>query len=242
MELVSCSRSSISCHQKPSLSFRFLDTNCFNSRRHRISLPRRTKSFTCESLISTHNLIVADGDFGTRSVTEKSGEVTKLKIPGLPDGSGGNDGSEISSSFWDYKPKLSVHYETSGIENTGAPAVLFLPGFGVGTFHFEKQLRDLGCEYRVWALDFLGQGMSLPGEDPAPGMGGEGDQVWGFGEESQPWASELVYSVDLWRDQVQHFVEQVLVIEYLANRFCNSGTCYWVILSKYHLLLDIVSA
>lgn len=208
MELVSCSHSSISCHQKPSLSLRFLDTNCFNSRPRRISLPR-SKSFICESLVSANNLIVADGDFGTRSVTDKSGEITKLNIPGLPDGSEGNNGSPISSSFWDYKPKLSVHYETSGIENTHAPAVLFLPGFGVGSFHFEKQLRDLGCDYRVWALDFLGQGMSLPGEDPTPGSEGEKD-FWGFGEESQPWASELAYSVDLWRDQVQNFVEQVI--------------------------------
>ncbi|KAJ3684427.1 hypothetical protein LUZ61_013591 [Rhynchospora tenuis] len=209
MELVSCSHSSISCHQKPSLSLRFLDTNCFNSRPHRISLPRRSKSLTCESLISTHNLIVADEDFGTRTAPEKLGEITKLKIPGLPDGSDGNNGSQISSSFWDYKPKLSVHYEQSGIENTHAPAVLFLPGFGVGTFHFEKQLKDLGRDYRVWALDFLGQGMSLPGEDPAPRSRGEGG-VWGFGEESEPWASELVYSVDLWQDQVQHFIEQVI--------------------------------
>jgi hypothetical protein len=224
MELVSCSHSSIFCHQKPALSLRFLDTNSFNFIPRRISLPRRITSFTCQSIISTHNSLVADGDFGTGSVTEKSGEIRKLKIPGLPDGSGGNDGSQISSSFWDYRPKLSVHYETSGMENTHAPAVLFLPGFGVGSFHFEKQLRDLGCDYRVWALDFLGQGMSLPREDPAPSSVEEG-RVWGFGEESQPWASELVYSVDLWRDQVQHFVEQVWLIGYLANRFCNSGTC-----------------
>ncbi|XP_031374295.1 pheophytinase, chloroplastic isoform X2 [Punica granatum] len=89
-------------------------------------------------------------------------------------------------------------------------------GFGVGSFHYEKQLKDLGRDYRVWALDFLGQGMSLPCEDPTPGLKGQKedaerkDSVWGFGEETEPWANELVYSVDLWRDQVRYFVEEVI--------------------------------
>ncbi|KAK6928807.1 hypothetical protein RJ641_005012 [Dillenia turbinata] len=48
--------------------------------------------------------------------------------------------------------------------NQSAP----VSSFGVGSFHYEKQLKDLGRDYRVWALDFLGQGMSLPVEDPAP--------------------------------------------------------------------------
>ncbi|CAI7759425.1 unnamed protein product, partial [Closterium sp. NIES-53] len=88
------------------------------------------------------------------------------------------------------------------------PAVLLLPGFGVGSFHFQQQLRGLaagtaaapgaaavaaaaaaaagagaggesagesargeGAEaqrYRVWAMDFFGQGKSWPAKDPAP--------------------------------------------------------------------------
>lgn len=95
------------------------------------------------------------------------------------------------------------------MENVGAPAILFLPGFGVGTFHYEKQLKDLGREYRVFALDFLGQGMSLPSEDPAP-LENKESSKWGFGDESQPWAQDLGYSVDLWQEQVQDFVEQVI--------------------------------
>ncbi|KAI4382979.1 hypothetical protein MLD38_008866 [Melastoma candidum] len=93
--------------------------------------------------------------------------------------------------------------------------MLFLPGFGVGSFHYEKQLKDLGRGYRVWSLDFLGQGKSLPFEDPAPrsqnGKSEEGsDSSWGFGEESEVWASQLAYSIDLWQDQVRHFVEEVI--------------------------------
>ncbi|KAF9586913.1 hypothetical protein IFM89_039868 [Coptis chinensis] len=56
-----------------------------------------------------------------------------------------------------------------------------------GSFHYEKQLKDLGREYRVWAVDFIGQGMSLPVEDLAPlakdSAWGEIDLVWGFGEQ-----------------------------------------------------------
>ncbi|KAK1293394.1 hypothetical protein QJS10_CPB17g01749 [Acorus calamus] len=157
-----------------------------------------------------------DGVIGLGGISEKVDSVEKVLIPGLPDGSDGNPESPISSGFWEWKPKFTVHYEKSGMENVGSPAVLFLPGFGVGSFHYEKQLKDLGREYKVWALDFLGQGLSLPSEDPAPLVKdgkdvSEGeDLLWGFGEETEPWAEELVYSVDLWRDQVRHFVEEVI--------------------------------
>jgi pimeloyl-ACP methyl ester carboxylesterase len=106
------------------------------------------------------------------------------------------------------------------MENTDAPALLLLPGFGVGSFHYDQQLRDLGREYRLWAVDFLGQGKSWPSHDPAP----DGEQAveevlegqakatlrdWGFGSTPEPWARELVYSVDTWQDQVHAFIEKV---------------------------------
>lgn len=89
----------------------------------------------------------------------------ELSIPGLPDVSGS---ASISSCFWEWRPKLNVHYEKAGCGNLNSPPILFLPGFGVGSFHFENQLKNLGCDYRVWAIDFLGQGRSLPFEDPTP--------------------------------------------------------------------------
>jgi hypothetical protein len=47
-------------------------------------------------------------------------------------------------------------------------------------------LKVLGCEYRVWTLDFLGQGISLPSQDPAlSDVQRSGLEVWGFEEESQ---------------------------------------------------------
>ncbi|KAG1365477.1 putative WD repeat-containing protein 55 [Cocos nucifera] len=168
-----------------------------------------------EITTENHNYYVTDGKVDLRNVPKKVDEVAKVLIPGLPDDREENCGSPISSCFWEWKPQLPVHYEKSGLENVQAPNVLFLPGFGVGSFHYEKQLRDLSRDYKVWALDFLGQGLSLPSEDPAPSdkpgeSSEERNPMWGFGEVSEPWAQDLVYSVDLWRDQVKQFIEQVI--------------------------------
>lgn len=158
---------------------------------------------------------VIDGKEDARDLSETGESETKVVIPGLPDESNGESGATVSSCFWEWKPKFNVHYEKSGCENVTSPPVLFLPGFGVGSFHYEKQLKDLGRDYRVWAIDFLGQGMSLPSEDPTP-RSVEGDTLerkayaWGFGDETEPWASELVYSIDLWQDQVRYFIEEVI--------------------------------
>ncbi|KDP30447.1 hypothetical protein JCGZ_17135 [Jatropha curcas] len=156
---------------------------------------------------------VIDGDKDVESISG-SGESTKVLIPGLPDESNGEYAAPIESCVWKWKPKLNVYYEKAGCENVKSPPVLFLPGFGVGSFHYENQLKDLGRDYRVWAIDFLGQGMSLPVENPTPllkeGSTLEGKNFWGFGDEAEPWANELVYSMDLWRDQVRYFIEEVI--------------------------------
>lgn len=167
---------------------------------------------------------VNSGSYGDYVINEDEGRdivgvdvpASKVLIPGLPDESNGESGAVIRSCFKGWKPKLNVHYEKAGCENLDSPNVLFLPGFGVGSFHYEKQLMDLGRDFRVWALDFLGQGMSLPFEDPAPsskegGVTSSGNvSPWGFGDETEPWANELVYSVDLWQDQVRYFIEEVI--------------------------------
>ncbi|XP_021736483.1 pheophytinase, chloroplastic-like [Chenopodium quinoa] len=158
---------------------------------------------------------VVGGEQSLEDISDSADSVPKVLIPGLPDYSTGESSTSVSSCYWEWKPKLNVHYEKAGCENVNSPPVLFLPGFGVGSFHYEKQLKDLGRDFRVWALDFLGQGKSLPIEDPAPllkevNLSKQKDETWGFGEKAEPWAEELVYSVDLWRDQVQSFIEQVI--------------------------------
>lgn len=163
----------------------------------------------------TYNSYALDGEEGI--MTDSGQSIPKILIPSLPDEDRGENAAPITSCFWEWKPKLTVHYETSGSENVDSPAILFLPGFGVGSFHFEKQLKDLGRDYRAWALDFLGQGLSLPREDPTfRSQDGNEDMldeeissVWGFGDESETWAKELAFSVDLWRKQVRYFVEEV---------------------------------
>lgn len=155
------------------------------------------------------------------NIARRGESTSKVLIPGLPDESNGEAAAQISSSHFEWKPKLKVHYEKSGCGNLDAPAVLFLPGFGVGSFHYEKQLTDLGRDYRVWAIDFLGQGLSLPTENPTTSE--DKTAFWGFGNEAEPWADQLVYSLDLWRDQVQYFVEEVSNI---CETFAFLFSCY----------------
>lgn len=165
-------------------------------------------------LTESYRSYVLDGDESARNTSGKS--IPKVVIPGLPDEAKDEYVASVTSCSWEWKPKLNVHYEKAGSENVDSPPVLFLPGFGVGSFHYQKQLKDLGRDFRAWAPDFLGQGLSLPCEDPTlcRKISDKSESVlynllWGFGDESQPWAKELVYSIDLWRDQVRYFIEEV---------------------------------
>lgn len=186
------------------------------------SWPRRQYTTIIGSTSGSH---VADGG-GTGFASaptrrpSRSHPPDKVAIPSLPEEQGlgsSRGGGGSRSCFWEWKPKLTVHYECSGMDDPGAPALLLLPGFGVGTFHYEKQLQDLGRDHRVFTLDFLGQGRSLPVEDPTAGRGEQEEEedagvgsLWGFGERPEPWAEELAYSMDLWRDQVRDFVQEVI--------------------------------
>lgn len=170
------------------------------------------------ALSGSYNSYVLDGEEDARNVGGDGKSVPKIAIPGLPDEAKGEYVAPVRSCYWEWKPKLNVHYETAGSENFDSPPVLFLPGFGVGSFHYQKQLKDLGRDFRTWALDFLGQGFSLPCEDPTSCMKtrdkSESDVqnlLWGFGDVSEPWASELAFSIDLWRDQVRYFLKEVSI-------------------------------
>ncbi|XP_071720039.1 pheophytinase, chloroplastic [Rutidosis leptorrhynchoides] len=148
------------------------------------------------------------------NATNRRDTIPKVLIPGLPDNSKGDINAPVTTGQWEWKPNFNIHYERSGSRKIGSPQVLFLPGFGVGSFHYEKQLKDLGRDYGVWAMDFLGQGMSLPCEDPTQkqkdGESQIDDSFWGFGDQTEPWADNLVYSIDLWQEQVQYFIEEVI--------------------------------
>jgi len=88
-----------------------------------------------------------------------------------------------------------VHYERSGDPATCKRHVLLLHGFGVGTFHYDAQLRELADDDTcVWALDYCGQGSSWPTASSA-----DDDAIAGF-----------QYGADTWRDQIEHFVETIV--------------------------------
>lgn len=114
-----------------------------------------------------------------------------------------------------------VHFERGGCDPSVATKhVVFLHGFGVGTFHYERQLLDLGAlvdaetsstSHRpdehtattcVWALDFVGQGASWPCD--------ETDERLSYVHETDAAPEGFRYSVDTWRDQVMHFLQTVV--------------------------------
>ncbi|KAF8651362.1 hypothetical protein HU200_063620 [Digitaria exilis] len=248
MEVVSCSHSCSALHQTPRSARRLPGTGLGlgqarapRFRRTAILCVGTTSGRDSRKVNATKGFYVSDVDATLQGIpSRKAVEVEKVMIQGLPEGP---DSSPISTGFWEWKPKLTVYYERSGTENSKAPAVLFLPGFGVGTFHFEKQLRDLGRDHKVWTMDFLGQGMSLPYEDPAPsGMAGEQSEeaFWGFGQDSQPWAEELVYSVDLWQNQVQRFVEEVICEPvYIVGNSLGGFVALYFAASSPHLVKGV---
>lgn len=106
-----------------------------------------------------------------------------------------------SSKFYTWrKPHYQVHYETKG--NSDLPPLLLLPGFGTGTFYFDNQMEVLSKEYKVYSLDFLGQGRSWPTRPISEDDG-------------------LCYSADLWTEQIIHFISDI-VKEEKVHVFGNS--------------------
>ncbi|KAJ0229065.1 Pheophytinase [Hirschfeldia incana] len=189
---------------------------------------------------------VVGDDLGSSSIaTRRRGDSkSKVLIPGLPDDSAA---AQIYPSHCEWKPNITIQYEKSGCGNVEAPAVLFLPGFGVGSFHYEKQLRDLGRDYRVWAVDFVGQGSSLPTQDPTitisedtGGLQNISERFWGFGDEAEPWADQLVYSLDLWRDQVQYIVQEVIGEPvYIAGNSLGGYVALYIAATHPHLVKGV---
>ena len=92
--------------------------------------------------------------------------------------------------------------------------MLLLTGFGVGGFHYERNVDELAASgHRVFTMDILGQGKSWPTSDPAPGGGfDEPGFQWGFGPEADALcdASNLTYSCSLWEEQIVEFIETVV--------------------------------
>lgn len=103
-------------------------------------------------------------------------------------GPGGAEGAvvDVGSRFWEWEGNGKVHYRVAG---TRGPAVLFVPGFGVGAFHFEQNVAELARSgHRVYALDKIGLGRSTVLD------GGVAARV----------------SAELWKEQIVAFIDEVL--------------------------------
>lgn len=82
---------------------------------------------------------------------------------------------------------FNINYEVIG---SSGPSVLLIPGFGVGTFHYHRNINFLQAKgFKVWSLDLVGQGQSWPIAD----------------------ARGVCYSVDTWRDQISYFIDNIIM-------------------------------
>lgn len=88
-----------------------------------------------------------------------------------------------------WKHNWDIHYVVKG----NGPPLLLVPGFGVGTFHYEKNIDELSQEYSVYTLDLFGQGKSWPQtiDDIKP-------------------EQKLVFSTELWVEQLEYFIHKII--------------------------------
>jgi pimeloyl-ACP methyl ester carboxylesterase len=77
-----------------------------------------------------------------------------------------------------------IHYVHAGTSRPDRPALLLVHGFGASTDHWRKNIDGLKLEFDVWAIDLLG-----------------------FGRSAKP---DMSYSGDLWRDQLDAFITEVI--------------------------------
>uniref|UniRef100_A0A7S0BDA6 AB hydrolase-1 domain-containing protein n=1 Tax=Rhodosorus marinus TaxID=101924 RepID=A0A7S0BDA6_9RHOD len=94
---------------------------------------------------------------------------------------------------WNFRG-YKVAYRSCGEENTERPSLVCVHGFGAHSFHWRRNLRQLGKEYRVYAIDLLGFGFS------------DKPQVGELCSEGRP----VAYDYDTWSSQVAKFLEQVV--------------------------------
>lgn len=89
----------------------------------------------------------------------------------------------IPGSYWQWQGH-SIYYVRAGQSQKERPPLLLIHGFGASTDHWKKNIARLQQDFEVWAIDLLG-----------------------FGRSAKP---NLSYNGDLWRDQLNDFVERVI--------------------------------
>lgn len=91
--------------------------------------------------------------------------------------------SSIPGVYWQWRGHR-IYYLKAGAKQAQRPPLLLVHGFGASTDHWRKNIWALQADFEVWAIDLLG-----------------------FGRSAKP---ELAYSGELWRDQLQDFIKEVI--------------------------------
>ncbi|HAC63801.1 MAG TPA: alpha/beta hydrolase [Cyanothece sp. UBA12306] len=91
--------------------------------------------------------------------------------------------SNALGTYWQWQGH-SIYYVRAGSRHPQRPPLLLVHGFGASTDHWRKNIDQLQEDFEVWAIDLLG-----------------------FGRSAKP---NTQYSGNLWRDQLQAFINQVI--------------------------------
>lgn len=121
----------------------------------------------------------------TSSAAERSGEASTSGRFN-PQVTTWDDDAPHESSYYDWKWGSKISYVRAG---RSGPPLLLCHGFGVGSYHFSRNISVLAQNHRVYAVDLLGQGQSWPSNPQC--------------EVSGP----LRLSADTWTEQLHHFIQ-----------------------------------
>jgi pimeloyl-ACP methyl ester carboxylesterase len=88
----------------------------------------------------------------------------------------------VPGQYWQWQGH-NIYYVKAG-ENSQRPPLLLIHGFGASTDHWRKNISELSSYFEVYAIDLLG-----------------------YGRSAKP---KLEYSGNLWRDQLNDFINQVI--------------------------------
>ncbi|MEC4985564.1 MAG: alpha/beta fold hydrolase [Oscillatoria sp. PMC 1068.18] len=91
--------------------------------------------------------------------------------------------ASIPGTFWQWRGH-SIYYVKAGRKREGISPLLLVHGFGASTDHWRKNIAQLKEDFEVWAIDLLGFGRSAK--------------------------ADVQYSGDLWRDQLDDFITEVI--------------------------------
>lgn len=151
-----------------------------------------------------------------------------------------NDEYKLEQRTWMFQDKYPIAYEVATTTTTNSDSneedvltvpILLLNGFGVGSFHQHRLMRQLLFQqqqqqeskkrYVLYGIDYLGQGKSWP-KDPQDG--------------NSPDEYQLGYSADMWLDQLASFVREVVLSTPTTTTADTNDESTTTSINKVHLV------